>query len=386
MKLDLTDYPITDNHCHPFPLEREPESFERAMCIGLYPVKNEDMRNTVYFQMMINEMKRFFGMPQNASADEVIARRNKEAVNNRAEYVKALIKDAGYTRLLVDFGYPIGQKRDKSSYLKQKELEDFAECTADTEVYAINRIEWIANALIDDYVSFEDFKRLLVENTVDMIKSRRLIALKSVIAYYTGLEVKILPDDEVERAYVRLLENRKDEAAEKIVRDYCFMKACEICAQLDIPLQVHTGIGDSPDCNLLKVNPCLLHDAINDPRGRKAKLMLIHGGYPYLEELGLLLNHYSNLYCDISSMIPYAGYAAESKLKNLFEMAPLNKVCFGTDGAGIPEHMWFGAVQGKRALAAVLNDLIEEKYITYEFATEAAANILNYNVEKIYNL
>lgn len=381
MKLDLTNYPVTDNHCHPFPEGREPAEFERNMCIGLYPVESEDMRNTVYFQMMIKELKRFFKLPENASDDEVIAARNKAAHGDREAYVQSLMEDAGYKRLLVDFGYPISQKT-----LKPEEITEMYDCTKGTQIHTINRIEWVANKLIKDKVSFDDFANLLVVNAKKMVEEQHLIAIKSVIAYFTGLNVKILPDAEVKVAYETFIKDQTDKAAEKIVRDYCFMKACEICTELDIPLQVHTGLGDSPDCNLLEGNPFLLYDAFNDPRGRSTKIMLIHGSYPYLEELGMLLNHYTNIFCDISSMIPYASFAGKDKIKKLFEMAPLNKVCFGTDGAGIPEHMWYGAIFGKKALADVLNDMIDEGYISYEFAKKSARNILYDNVSRIYKL
>ena len=45
-RLDLTEYEVIDNHCHPFPVGREPKDFARNACIGLYPVESEDMRNT----------------------------------------------------------------------------------------------------------------------------------------------------------------------------------------------------------------------------------------------------------------------------------------------------------------------------------------------------
>ena len=81
-----------------------------------------------------------------------------------------------------------------------------------------------------------------------MIKEKDLIALKSIIAYTTGLEVKVLPEKEVREGYYRYLCDRTSRADEKIIRDYCFCKACEICQELDIPMQVHTAFGDSPLC------------------------------------------------------------------------------------------------------------------------------------------
>ncbi|MPM35091.1 hypothetical protein SDC9_81681 [bioreactor metagenome] len=219
-----------------------------------------------------------------------------------------------------------------------------------------------------------------------MVNGQKLIAIKSVIAYFTGLEVKLTPIEIVEKNYNEFLSNPSDRAAEKFVRDYCFLVACDICHELGIPLQIHTGLGDSPDCNLLKGNPFLLYDVLNLPKVRETKLMLIHGSYPYLEELGMLLNHYTNVFADISSLCPYASIAAEDKLLKLFELAPLNKVCFGTDGAGIPEHAWFGAVYLKRVLADALNSLVERGHISYEFAEKSARNILTDNAGRIYNL
>lgn len=386
MKLDLTSYPVTDNHCHPFPAGREPLEFERNFCIGLYPVRSEDMRNTLYYHMMLKELRRLFGMSADVPDKQVIAQRNSMAKEHRTEYTAMLWKDAGYKKFLVDFGYPISQKHDPGKKLSGDEIAEMYRDSADVEIYPVNRIEWVANALIKEKTPFHRFADLFIENTKNMAEREHLIALKSVIAYYTGLEVKILPESEIHAGYERFLQNPQDQNAEKIVRDYCFILGCHVCRELNIPLQVHTGLGDSPDCNLIKGNPFLLYDVLNLPEVRETRLMLIHGSYPYLEELGMILNHYSNVFADLSSLCPYASIAAEDKVLRLMEMAPLNKVCFGTDGGGIPEHSWFGAVYMKRVLAGVLNSLVERGYISYQFAEESAKNILYQNADRIYKI
>ena len=114
--IDLSSFELIDNHCHPFPAGREPADFARNACIGLYPVESEDMRNTVYYQMLLNELRRFLDM-KGASDDEVISERNRRALSDREAYTKALYREAGYSSLLVDFGYPIGQKYDREKKL-----------------------------------------------------------------------------------------------------------------------------------------------------------------------------------------------------------------------------------------------------------------------------
>lgn len=384
--IDLSNIPLIDNHCHPFPAEREPERFERGLCIGLNPIDPDDMKHTVLYHMMISQLRRFFKLPETTSDEEVIERRNRACREDRVSYINSLVRDAGLEAILVDFGYPISQKQHPERFLKQKELDDFHNEVGVTTVYNINRIEWIANRLVEEEISFSEFSRRLVEETKAMIRDQNLIALKSVIAYLTGLEIHVLPLDKVRKGYYAYLADRNDFAAEKIVRDYTFIVACEICADCNIPLQVHTGLGDSPDCNLLKVNPCLMQEVFNDPRCQKAKIVLIHASYPYLEELGVLLNHYTNLYADLSSMVPYASFAADDKLAKIFEMAPLNKLFYGTDGAGIPEHMWLGAHIFRRSLANVLENLVVKGYISREYAMVAANNIMHENVKRVYNL
>ncbi len=385
-KLDFSQIPLIDNHCHPFPAEREPKDFPCALCIGLLPVKPEDMKNTLLYHMMVAELRRFLELPEDSSDEEVLERRNQLYKEDPDKYVQSLIQDAGLEALLVDFGYPISQKQYPERYLKQKELDDFASQTSTISVHSINRIDWVANRLLKEGISFDEFETRLVSETKAMIKDQHLIALKSVIAYLTGLQIEILPTEEVRKGYYAYLADPKDTAAEKIIRDYTFVKACEICAECDIPLQVHTGIGDSPDCNLLKVNPCLMHNVFNDPRCQKAKIILIHASYPYLEELGMLLNHYSNVYADLSSMVPYASFAADDKLAKIFEMAPLSKLFYGTDGAVIPEHMWLGAHIFRRALEKTFEAFVDKGYITKDYAMKAANMIMHENIKRVYEL
>lgn len=381
MKLDLSGIPAVDNHCHPFLYGREPATFERAMCIGLYPVEPEDMRHTIYFHMITNEMRRFFDMPKDTPAAEVIAHRNKVSAENRSDYIQSLIRDAGLEVLLIDFGYPITRKT-----LTRQEIDAFYDEVQGTEVYGINRIEWVANAILAEEPSFDEFGRRLEEDISAMIRDQNLVALKSVIAYLTGLEVSLLSPGEIRSGCYAYLADPKDRRAEKIIRDYTFLRGCEICREHGIPLQVHTGLGDSPDCNLLRGNPFLLYDALNDPRCLGTKIVLIHASYPYLEELGMLLNHYTNIYADLSSMVPYASFAADDKLPRIFELAPLNKLFYGSDGAGIPEHMWFGATFFRRSLARTLESLVDRGYISGEYAMTTAANILGGNVRRVYGL
>ena len=53
-------------------------------------------------------------------------------------------------------------------------------------------------------------------------------------------------------------------------------------------------------------------------------------------------------------------------------MAPLDKVCYGSDGFKVPEINYTSAKLGKQALAAVLGDLVDDGMLTGLDAAEAA--------------
>lgn len=384
MKIDLSSLPVIDNHCHPFPVGREPKDYERNFCIGLYEVPAEDMRNTIYFQQVVNALRKYLEMPEDATVDEVIAKRNDLALNHRKEYAQKLFKSANIVGFLCDFGFPISQKRHPELALTETEIKEYYDHCGNIEIKAIDRIEWIANRLLKEELPFDTFAERLAKETKEMVKEKNLIAIKSVIAYYTGTDVKPLSYQEFRKGYYLYLSDPKNWDYEKTVRDFTFITACEVCRDLDIPLQVHTGLGDTPDCHIVRVNPGLLTDCFNDPRCKDTKIVLIHGGYPYCEELGMIVNHYKNVYCDISSFIPFASIACEDKVKSLLELAPMNKVFFGTDGGIILESLWFGAINFKKVFAKILEELIDDGYLTYDFAMQCAENILYKNVKRVY--
>ena len=65
-------------------------------------------------------------------------------------------------------------------------------------------------------------------------------------------------------------------------------------------------------------------------------------------------------YLDISEGIPFASSAAWEIIEGAVTMAPLNKICYGSDGYQVPEIMYTSAKLGKQALQDVLNGLVSK--------------------------
>jgi predicted TIM-barrel fold metal-dependent hydrolase len=172
----------------------------------------------------------------------------------------------------------------------------------------------------------------------------------------------------------------------KAVMDHFVFLTAEKSVELDVPLQIHVGMGDAPIIDLRIANPILLHDFITDDSLKKAKLVLTHGGYPWIEEAGFLVNSYPNVFLDLSETIPFISIGIADKLMKLFEMTPTNKIMYGSDGYNIPELFWISALETKRSLSRVLNELVESNTIDVDWALEIAEQILSMNTKRIYKL
>jgi predicted TIM-barrel fold metal-dependent hydrolase len=160
--------------------------------------------------------------------------------------------------------------------------------------------------------------------------------------------------------------------------------AVEESARQDVPIQFHTGLGD-PDLDLTLVDPAAMRLLFSD-RFRKARLVLLHTGYPYVRSLAYLAAMFPNVYADIGEAILFAAGEATEIYRELLGLAPASKLLFSTDASLVPELYWVGARIGRRALARVLDEHIAEGTLDERTALDWAELILQRNSEAVYSL
>jgi predicted TIM-barrel fold metal-dependent hydrolase len=210
--------------------------------------------------------------------------------------------------------------------------------------------------------------------------------VKSIIAYRTGLDVSPLsrtPDQGLQ-ALDAIRRGIGGQAMKKL-RDHLLCRALELCMEHDVPMQIHSGMGDF-EVNLVLCRPALLMDLLRFPTFRSCRVLLTHTGYPYHAEAGYMANVLPRVYCDLSEGIPFAGNAARRVISEVLEMAPISKVVYGSDGYGAPEINYVGARLGKRALAQALQDLVDDGMLSQGEAQQAAGLILSENARRLYRL
>lgn len=379
--MDISKIPVIDNHIHIFPPYRK---HGICMAITSFPMDKKHTDSMISYKIMVSRLRKFFGMPENASDEEVMAERDRRYDADPEGYCMAFMKDANIKSLVCDLDSPI-LAYWRGNYRTEKDVDEFTDMMEpEVPIAKVIRIEVNANLLLDKMLSFEDFLDAWRERMLYGINKYKCVALKSVIAYFTGLAVKNPTKEEAKKAYEAFLNDRNDRENEKIWRDFMLHKGLELCHEFNLPLHIHTGFGDAPYADLRTVNPILLLDFLTEELSLKVPTVLLHGGYPYGREIGIMASQLPQLYLDFSELLPMSGYAAENIFNNIMESAPVTKVLFGTDGGGVPETVWLGAVYAKEIVGEFFTKLIEKGIYREEEAYEACEKIFYKNALELY--
>lgn len=384
--------PVADVHCHPFvdTGELAPESLLDALAFpggGVQFLEEagagpraalraeifEQRRQTLYVHYALRRLAEFFGVEPTLEA--VAAARNAASSAGYSSYIRRLYDACGLQTLVVDFGYP-QPPVDRGQF----------ERDVSVEVVPVFRIEPLIAQLLATDIGWAEFRRRFDETIARALQQEGYRGLKSVIAYRTGLAVSPLsrgPDQGLQA--LDAIRRGVGGNATKKLRDHLLCRALELCMEFDVPMQIHTGMGDY-EVNLVECRPALLMDLLRFPVLRACRVLLVHTGYPYHAEAGYMANMLPRVYCDVSEGIPFAAQAARRIFAEVLEMAPLHKVCFGTDGFTTPEINFVGVQLGKQALAQALDSLVQDRFLSLADAQAAAAGILSENARRLYGL
>jgi uncharacterized protein len=237
--------------------------------------------------------------------------------------------------------------------------------------------------------SFEQYLKAVVTPTLERHKASGAVAVKFVAAYYRSLDFAESSRAEAAAVYAKYAIGGEPSAAEyKKFQDYVFRFVASEAARLELVVHIHTGGGCGHFFNLKTANPILLEPFINSA-DRKAKIVLVHGGYPFTSEAAFLLEK-PGVYADFSAQTFLLSPRALSRvLRDWLEYEP-EKVLFGTDASPATpdvnweESAWLTNKTAREALAIALAELIAAGEITRRRASEIARMVLRENANELY--
>ena len=396
--LDASDWPVLDHHAHAFLPEKEQEKGENLAQFFHWTVAPQfENENYVLYRRLLKELARVLKCKSKDPKD-ILAARNKAYpygnTKKQIEYIGQLFDDAKITQLFFDTGYPSSEY--PHSY--DADTKSLSRTFTKQKFNFLVRFDKLFYRLFNSSRSFDEVLDTFIETITNAVKKEGYIGFKSAIAYGYGLHIVDRDVQEARKAYEELRKQKVfalslDEKMlkhpdviekEKIVRDFLTCRGIETSIKLDVPVQIHTGIGESPIINALECNPLYLYDLLRDPKLGKAKFALLHAAYPYTEEIAWLANSFPNVYVDASCTLPWIHVGIRTKMLHIFEMAPMNKIMYGSDGGKIPETHWIGAVLGKEGIARALQDLVTQGFVDEDYADKAGRWIMHDNAKKLY--
>jgi uncharacterized protein len=320
---------MIDDHCHPFALEPGPLDLSHVSLELLddpgAATRRARLRPTyLWHNVLCNRLARYLGVP----VDDLETARAAAAKDYRA-YVRGLFADAGLHELIMDPAWPPGAAERVAEY------QDLTGCP----VHRLLRIDQVIDRLLEEQVSFEEFVRRF-DQALEEARAEGYRGFKTILAYRTGLGVDV--ETSAGAAQAALPGSGPLKRRAKPLRDFLARRLVRYCADVGLPVQFHTGLGDS-DIRLQDANPLLLEHLLRTPEGTTAQIVLIHGSYPYHEEAAYLAAARPNVYVDVSLFNIFAPARIADRMVRLIELAPTARILAGTDGFAVPETFWFAA-------------------------------------------
>lgn len=385
--IDLSSVEVVDAHVHPYRSEdliaRDPDAFDtRATFLGesfssssrlhdgLWPFVHGLTGSTVYAIAMHRWLARHLGCEPRR---EAVVRVRTEALRaDPAAYTKGLLDAAGVVAVLSDEGFP-----------QPPVTADEFERTIGVTVHRVARLEpWILAHRDGD---FDDLVTGVERELGAAAADPNCVAIKSIVAYRTGLDVGDPTEAEARRALDRWRADawRESRQHAKPVRDFLIRRTLALAKEYDRPVHFHCGGGD-PDIDLAHARPESLFPLLIDVQDQP--VVLVHSGYPWVREAAYIASVLPNVYLELSELIPWGFGQVEWALEMLVGTVPAAKLLYGSDEAGEPESFWISALLARRALERVLERFVERDYVTTSDAERLGTMVLGGSCRTLHGL
>ena len=336
------------------------------------------VRNTGFYRSLILAFQCLFDFPDSElhadnweSLSESIA-----AANARPDWYPAVLHQNGNIRLILR--------------VQGKEPDPFA---VDRRYFAplINFDEWIRTGepdqreqvtakvggqarTLNEYLAAMDL-------AFEQSRARKAVGVKSLLAYQRPLNYARPERAEVEPLFGRRnLTERESQALE----DFLMHEVAERAGRFQFPFQIHVGYGSWQSNITAGANPLLLNPLIESHR--RTQFVLLHGGYPFIGEMGTLAKNHPNVFIEAGWLAYIAPAAYRRALGEWLDSVPMNKIlAFGADCLHIEQTL--GAlILTHRQLTRALTDKITESGWSESMALECASRVLSRNALELYRL
>jgi len=387
VSIDLTGMSVVDAHCHGVRLadllEQPPTGWADritliGMCMASSATAAAELKQQVSalteWTMFASTGRRWLAHWLGVDESDVDEARMARLRDDAGAYLGALMADQRITDLFVDDGYP----------QPPVDAAQFGALVGAT-AHRVARIEPIIDRVCAQADTLDDAVAAFEAELDACGQDPSCIAYKSIIAYRSGLDVGDPCDDEVAASFSAwkangLVGGRRET---KALRDRFLHITCRKAATHDKAVHIHSGAGD-PDVLLAHAHAAGLAPLI--AAHPATAIVLIHAGFPWIEEAAYLAGMYPNAHIELSLFNPWATLDLDRGLRTILGLVPTSKVMYGSDEASEPEVLWISARLFRRVLARVLDGAVDDDLLTPAEGVRTGEGILGANALRLHGL
>jgi uncharacterized protein len=240
--------------------------------------------------------------------------------------------------------------------------------------------------------TLDEYLQHVVTATLEKQKAGGAIAEKFELAYLRSFAFSDPPRAQAEKIYARWAGHANPDLQDyELLQSFLFRYIAIECGRLGMPVHLHDVGGLGRYFSIAGANPLLLEPLFNDPRLKHTNFVLLHGGWPFVREIGALLQK-PNVYLDLSlQSLMMTPHTQSQWLREWLEWEP-EKVLFGTDAyplseeLGWPEAAWIASQNQRDALGIALTGMLQDGEISRNRESELIRMVLHENAEALYKL
>lgn len=351
----LWDIPLIDTHVHRVHPNRTPPLGNLGGGYIPGPQQERFGRGTLLYGMIVDALRAKLDLAPDAADDAVEAARNQRYEADPQAYFRWLLQDCNVALHCVEVGSPIGGP----SYT-EAEIRYFNGAVPADRQCSIFRLDRLLDELLPDSEGLSQLEDRFRRGLWTAAAEERTVGLKSCAAYYGGLALEDPGRAAAEQAWETLQRTPDDGMARTILGRYFLYDSLDAAAEHRLPIQFHTGLGGGSWIHFQTMNPLHMVDFLRDERIRnRVRVVLLHGGHPHEEITSYLVSQFDHVYSDFSGMFYLSSLKGVERMAALLERAPLQKICYGSDGVMFPEYAWFAAHRFRFCLGKLLENMEE---------------------------
>ena len=240
--------------------------------------------------------------------------------------------------------------------------------------------------------TLDAYVRDVVVPTLERQHAAGAVAVKFEAAYLRPLDFDDPDSALARRVYARYAAGGAPAHAEyKAVQDHLFRVIAREAGRRGMAVQIHVLETFGGFYRSAGAAPHLLEPALNDSTLRGTNFVIVHGGWPRVDETQALLAK-PNVYADISMMdVILSPTELAGVLRRWLGEFP-DKVLFGSDAfdgsaeQGWEQVAWVGSMTARNALTIALTGMLRDGEITRNRAEALARMVLRENAQSAYAL